>query len=203
MRQQSKYFRHLTVALAGALVASLAFGATRVKLQPAPGATLKISGTSSIHDWHVETKQIGGGIELDDQEFESLRLGSVPSVKVQVGVKSLKSGKGGMDDVMYKALKADKFPTITYEMTVANAHGDPAATGGMFNTKGRLTVAGVTKEVPIHVTLKRLAADTLEVTGTAPLKMTQFGIKPPTAMLGTIKSGDDVKVTFRWVVKRG
>jgi Cu/Ag efflux protein CusF len=32
--------------------------------------------------------------------------------------------------------------------------------------------------------------------------MTTFGIQPPTAMMNTIKTGDDVKVTFRWVVEK-
>ena len=40
------------------------------------------------------------------------------------------------------------------------------------------------------------------LTGQTPVKMTAFGIKPPVAMLGTIKTGDDVKVTFRWVVEK-
>jgi hypothetical protein len=31
--------------------------------------------------------------------------------------------------------------------------------------------------------------------------MSDYGIKPPTAMMGTIKTGNDVKVTFRWAVQ--
>ena len=29
-----------------------------------------------------------------------------------------------------------------------------------------------------------------------PIKMTDFGIKPPTAIFGRLKTGDDVKVNF-------
>jgi hypothetical protein len=33
-----------------------------------------------------------------------------------------------------------------------------------------------------------------------PVKMTAFAVKPPTAMLGAIKCGDEVKVKFELVV---
>ena len=46
------------------------------------------------------------------------------------------------------------------------------------------------------------AAGASFLTGQLPIRMTDYGIKPPTAMMGTIKTGDDVKVTFRWVVEK-
>jgi hypothetical protein len=30
--------------------------------------------------------------------------------------------------------------------------------------------------------------------------MSDFGMKPPTAMLGTVKTGDDVTVRFEWTL---
>jgi len=32
--------------------------------------------------------------------------------------------------------------------------------------------------------------------GSVPIKMTDYGIKPPTALFGRLKTGDDVKVNF-------
>jgi hypothetical protein len=33
-----------------------------------------------------------------------------------------------------------------------------------------------------------------------PIKMTDFGIKPPTAIFGTLRTGDEVKVNFALTV---
>ena len=46
-------------------------------------------------------------------------------VQVRVPVKSLKCGHGGMDDNLYKALKADESPDISYILaTFEPAPGD-------------------------------------------------------------------------------
>jgi polyisoprenoid-binding protein YceI len=41
---------------------------------------------------------------------------------------------------------------------------------------------------------------TVNATGMVPIKMTDFGIKPPTAMFGTLRTGDEVKVNFALTV---
>ncbi len=63
---------------------------------------------------------------------------------------------------------------------------------------GQLTVAGATR--PLTMALKATIVDGggLLFEGSAPLRMTEFGIEPPKAMLGTIKTGDEVRVGFRW-----
>ena len=74
--------------------------------------------------------------------------------------------------------------------------------GAAFTLKtiGRLTIAGVTRDVTMDVAATRNADGRYTLTGQAPIRMTDFGIKPPKAMMNTIRTGDDVKVTFRWVV---
>jgi len=105
-----------------------------------------------------------------------------------------------MDKLMAEALKAKQYPEIRYELTQAA----PQIAGASFTVKthGKLTIAGTTRDVTLDVQATRGPDGKYTLVGTAPLKMTAFGIKPPTAMLNTIKTGDDVKVTFRWVVEK-
>ena len=119
---------------------------------------------------------------------------------VTIPVASIKSEHAKMDRLMAEALKAKQYPEIRYELTQAT----PPANAASFHVKanGKLTIAGVTRDVTIDVQGTRNADGKYTLIGTAPLKMTAFGIKPPTAMLNTIKTGDDVKVTFRWVVEK-
>ena len=104
------------------------------------------------------------------------------------------------DWLMAEALKAKQFPEIRYEMT----QPVPSSASASFAVKahGKLTIAGVTRDAIIDVQATRNADGKYTFIGTAPIRMTSFGIKPPTAMLGTIKTGDDVKVTFRWETGR-
>ena len=78
--------------------------------------------------------------------------------------------------------------------------GDPIK----FSTKGDLTVSGKTKEVFMVVSVARAEGDTLKATGTAPVKMSDFGISPPAPKVaaGAIKTSEDINVTFEWNTKK-
>ena len=48
--------------------------------------------------------------------------------------------------------------------------------------------------------VRRLSTDRLEISGDTSLRMTEFGIDPPTAMLGMLHTGDIVHVRWTWIV---
>ncbi len=150
-----------------------------------------IEGTSTLHDWEMISQQCKGSITYT---LDGANL-SIQSIKVTVGVKTLKSGKKTMDNKCYDALKADSFPNIGYEFKSAS---DLKSTGNgnytaVFN--GNLTIAGNTKTVPIDVTINATTGS-ITIKGRKAIKMTDFGVEPPTALLGTIKTGDDITIDF-------
>jgi len=49
---------------------------------------------------------------------------------------------------------------------------------------------------------KVLDDSTFQVKGTFSLKMTEFGIDPPTAMLGTLKTGDKITLDYTMTFKK-
>jgi polyisoprenoid-binding protein YceI len=62
---------------------------------------------------------------------------------------------------------------------------------------GKLTVAGVTKTMTLTVNCKWNAADkSMVVNGVKSFKMTEYSVKPPTALFGTIKTGDQISIDF-------
>ena len=74
-----------------------------------------------------------------------------------------------------------------------------------FEAKGTLTVSGVTKDITFPVTmLRRVDTSRIAFSGVTAMKMTDFKITPPapTAAIGLIKTGDDVKLTFEWAVAK-
>lgn len=150
-----------------------------------------VGGTSTLHDWEMVSNECKGSITYtligDALSFEN--------VSVNVQVETLKSGKKTMDKKCYDALKYKKFPVIGYEfksMSDLQSKGGGSYTA-VFN--GNLTIAGNTKNVPINVTIDA-SAKTINIKGRKAFKMTDFGVEPPTALLGTIKTGDDITIDF-------
>lgn len=184
-----------TIALLVLILATAAAFADR--FTSVKGSSVTIRGTSSLHEWTMKGTVIDGEIVAPPIDQWG---GSPAKVTVTIPVKSLKSEHARMDELMASALKADKNPTIRYELSAAMPKGD--MTAFTVRAKGKLTIAGVTKEVDITVAGARNSSGQYVLTGEAPLKMTDFGIKPPTAMLGTIKTGDAVTVKFLWSVEK-
>ena len=112
-----------------------------------------------------------------------------------------------MDNVMSEAMKQKEFPKIEYRLKQMTLKSQPSGSTGpyLFDTKGELTVSGVTRRNDMIVAMEKLADNKLKFTGTNSLKMTDFGIKPPAPALalGMIKTGDDVKISFEWVTAQG
>jgi polyisoprenoid-binding protein YceI len=184
-----------------ALLAATAMNAnaqSRVTL--APASKMWIEGTSNVHDWKVEAKQIDAVIELDAAGLAAAPAKMVRKVTLTIPVKSLKSDHGKMDENMYKALKADKNAEIVYNLNSIEAVTAETKDGFTLRAAGTLNIAGVENAVMAEIEAVRQSDGSIKATGTVPVKMTAFQVKPPTAMLGAIKCGDEVKVKFDLVV---
>lgn len=182
----SKILR-FTFALVAVLCMGFTASAQRV-YQLAGKPELKVNGGSTLHDWEMVSTTASGKAEItvDDQGIDAIKLG-----EVTMKVNTLKSGKGQMDDIAYKALKADKNPSIHFKLTSFKNLGGNKAT-----ITGDLTIAGTTKPVTFQV-ITSAKGDMVELKGDTSFKMTDFNVSPPTAMFGTVKTEDKVKVSFK------
>ena len=176
-----------TIAIIALALAALAASAER--FAPATGSMIRVEGTSTLHEWKMEGAAINGQIDSNR-----------PNAVVTIPVATIKSSHTKMDKLMAEALKAKDHPEIRYELIEATQV--PNGHSFVMKTRGKLTIAGVTRDLDMEVQGSRTSDGRYMLTGQAPVKMTSFGIKPPVAMLGTIKTGDDVKVTFRWIVEK-
>jgi hypothetical protein len=209
-------FHILQIAPLLVVSASLLAADTPLRFDPVSGSKVRIEGTSSIHDWQVEGKLIGGRLEAGPgfpvEPGQAVQPGKVEAkVDVFIPVRSLKSvEKDGrpysdsMDDIMYDKLLQSANPRIVYrlnELVLKEAPAGAAAPYG-FEAKGELVVAGVTNVISMPVKVSPLGNKKLKITGNTAVKMTDFGIKPPAPAiaLGLIKTGDEVKLSFEWMV---
>lgn len=167
------------------LAIALPMSAQEFKSLPAE-SSMKITGTSTLHDWEINVTSFSAKAVLKDESIET--------VEFNAEVKSFRSGTSSMDNNTFKALNTDKYPTIQFKGK--NMTGN----NGNINIKGDLTISGVTKPVSFKATQERWAEQSMSFKGTYTFNMSEFGIDPPRAMLGTIRTGDEITIDFKIVM---
>ncbi|MEO5894112.1 MAG: YceI family protein [Vicinamibacterales bacterium] len=163
-------------------------------------ARITIAGTSNVHDWTAETTlakvtRVQFAAETAGASFweEVQKPGALTAFDISIPATSLKSDKEGLDKNMFKALKTREHPEITFKL--ARLEG----TGALLKASGTLQIAGVEREITLPLKTTRKEA-MLSVTGEVDVLMTDYGIAPPKAMMGMIKSDPKIKVTFELVL---
>ena len=170
-----------------------------IRLQLAPGSELTFQGTSTLHGFTCTTKSIQAYIDVD-AAYQSTNLNTlahpISAVQIVIPVKSLSCG-GELEGNMYKTLNATKFPYITYKLTGYDIEsGSATASGFGAATTGKLTISGKENPIAFKINAIRGADGLVTATGEQTIKMSEFGIKPPTFMLGTLRVGNELKVKF-------
>lgn len=188
MKSLSIYAIALFVLLSSPAFAQEAYRLTDSKVS--------VAGTSTLHAWESEVTEVNMQASL---EMVNGQLQAIPSLLVKIPVKSIESTKGRiMDNKTYNALKSDKNPTITFQLSSANLKEN-----SKLIATGKLTIAGTTKIVSFPVKMKKESNSHLTFSGSYSLLMSDYGIDAPTALMGTIKTGDEVTVNFSCTLEPG
>jgi polyisoprenoid-binding protein YceI len=189
-------------AVAAALVALAAPAFAQLSLQP--GGSLRIEGDSTLHKWSSTATAVSMTFALADgapQNLpEAIKASKVAGMDVKISVAGLKSGENGLDKNMRAAMSADKFPDVLYKLGRYELTKTADASKVLAKTTGELTISGKTQTVTMDVEFD-LGADKAEVKGSYTLNMSDYGIKPPSLMLGAIKVRDPVTIRFDLVLK--
>ena len=87
-------------------------------------------------------------------------------------------------------LAVDRYPRISFRSTAVRK------TGTRIEADGMLTIRDVTKPMVVTVSLRDGADGAPVLEGNARIRLTDFGLKPPTAALGTIGTKNEMLFHF-------
>lgn len=149
---------------------------------------ITLQGSSNIHDW----KMVSNGSNLEatvNVNPTSKLIDAIQPLTFNMPVKALKSNEGLLNSRAYDALKADKFPNITFKLISATP------SGSQLNLVGQLTISGNTRDITL-VANRTSEGSAQVLSGTKKIKMTEWGIKPPSYMLGMMKVYDDLTINY-------
>ena len=201
--------RHLVRLTLGCATLAIGFAGTTVldaqdAAQPpvaVSSSRVSIAGTSNIHAYTASTTAVRvtrlqlakdvAGANLWDA---IVKPGALEAFEVSIAAATLSSPREGLDKNMHKALKVTEYPEIVFRLRRV----EPGAQGVLVGV-GVLRIAGVEREVSLDLTTERKDQG-LIVRGSVPLQMTDYGIKPPVAMLGMLKTDPKVTVSFETVL---
>ena len=146
-------------------------------------SVLTVDGTSTLTAWSVTANTFTGALQLEGN--------AIKEISFEVEVASLISPRGAtMDKKTHNALKKEEHPKVLFSASVINfSEGDSQ------NIPGKLTMAGVEKEVVVATTIVQ-SEGKLQIKGNQKITLQDYDMEPPTAMFGSIIVGDDVVINF-------
>lgn len=172
---------------------SLLFAGSATTLQFDSSGTIQVLGSSNVRNWSCTVNQLAGTMEA---ELDGQRLTSVDGVRVSIPVQGLNCGNSQLTSKVREILSEGNNSLIRF--TLSNAE----VSQNQVLANGTVSVAGGTRSTRITATAAAADNGRIRLTGEVPLKMSDFGIDPPTAVLGTLRSDDDVTVRFDVTVHR-
>jgi len=155
--------------------------------------SIAVDGTSSLHEWTIKSEKGQCDMNL---VLTGDKLTGISSLNFSVPVETLKSGHGSMDNNTFKALKSKNYKNITFTLTSGTVTPVDAA-NYKIKAVGKLSIAGTTKETELLANVKYNAADqSFTLSGVKKMNMTDYNVEPPTALFGTIKTGNGISITY-------
>ncbi len=209
MKPLASKIRLVLIALAFAMAAFLA---TKVEAQVsgniqlvASESKLWIEGSSTVHDIHCEAGQIVAYANIgqpDADDLGDIGNGSMNndngSVTINIPVYDFDCGRRRMNRDFYGALKAEDHPSIDFEYYSSRliTNLEPGCHPFQLQVKGKLSVAGYGQEIDVLVNIEPCEENRFLLTGSKVINMRDFGIEPPSAMMGLIRANEELEVFF-------
>lgn len=186
----AKKLRYLLLVLFVVVTANSNYVSSQEVTHFKPEGKIEVHGTSSIHDWEMSVSEYQSQVSfilVDDT------LAIQPSA-VSAKTSDLLSDSRLMNNKAHDALKEDEYKTL--EFKVIKEHKLIINAESPQFLEGVLSVAGVDKSVRFTARLTKSSDRLLQLQGELELKMSDFRIEPPTAMMGALKTGDDIKIIY-------
>lgn len=185
----------LTATLFGMVALSLAAGQPRDGFLPE--SRVWVEGTSSVRGFTCEAAEVKGTLQASTLDLAHLE-GAVQAAEIVVDAAALDCGNGTMNSHMRNALKATEHGAISFRLT--DYHVISGA-DTQVRMNGALEIAGQQRPITVTAIATAAANGAIRVQGTHTIKMTDYGVKPPSLMMGTMKVHDPVELNFDVVLE--
>jgi polyisoprenoid-binding protein YceI len=145
-----------------------------------------------MHPIHGEAEGLQGSIEAEVADGR-LDLSGAPTMKIELPVDNLRSGKKLEDAEMLRRIDARRYPTIRGNSLEVKENG------GRYRIRGDLTFHGVTQQVEDDVTIS-VDGSSIVIEGEHVFDIRDYGVQPPKILM--LKVHPDVRVRIKVVAQK-
>ncbi len=159
---------------------------------------ISIAGTSNIQSWTAEVEKVSGTFSIT---IEDGKIAELHDANLRVDAGSIIGSEGRMmNNKIYDALDIKNHPAITFTLREVLSLAENPGTARV-SSRGVLTIAGVSRLITLNTTGRVLPNGDLEFSGTQKVNMSDHRVSPPTAMLGALRTGDEVTLNYKVVLQ--
>lgn len=170
-----------------------------------PESRITISGSTNVSQFacfsHSEAPTGSFLLEETGPQGRALRF---HDAYLQISVSSFDCGHRVMNRDMHQSLGVNKFPYITIQIIEAiNIHFNPKTSTGTARILVAITLNGKTQNTLMPVSYQMRDVHNIVVETSKKMRMTDFGVIPPTPALGLVKVNDEITIDLRLQVEAG
>jgi len=160
---------------------------------------MSVEGGSTLHDWSCPIEGLSGSVDIDTSQAEAgAPISGVEETQVTVPVDAIQCDKDTMNEKLREALQMNSYPEVYFSLADAQVSALPDSGATWFDVKatGELILAGERRQVDLPVQGRMLDNGNLRLTGHHTIRLSDYDIERPSAMLGTITVSKEVTVNF-------
>ncbi len=206
MKKQIPFFSQILFLTTFLLSAAGLFGSMNAQqrtLHAESSSQMEILGDSNLKKWSADVTEVQMDLVVSDEltDWMALSPKDFVSLALTIPVKGIDSDSRGLTKNIHKYLNKKSYPEIRYTLENVTSVEIAEDGSGSIEAAGTVFVSGVSLDVMMSVGLQ-ITEGELVFSGAQELLMTDFGIEPPTALMGTIRADDTIVVTHDVRVKR-
>ena len=166
-----------------------------------PASKLAIDGNTNVNSFTCSIAKYAGTDTLVLNEGGKNVRPVFVQGSVALDASSFDCGMSIMTSDFRKTIKSDIYPAIvidfiSFERTPTYKPGEEKFVGIL-----KISLAGVTKLFEVNCSIETNTDGLIHLKGGRQFTFADFGLTPPTRMMGTIKVKEDLKVQFELVLK--
>lgn len=200
------------------LAGSAAYAAGPTRLSAGSASEVVLEGSSNVTDWRCRGTSmnadmlVAASAEHINAVIDRIEDGNIavwmsdpsrgrfptPEFHLRIPVTTFRCGNRIMEADMRRALKAESHPRVEFTFRGMRGGVQHDLDSGLYRAviAGDLSLAGQTRSIDVTVSAQRMSRTTFRVRAVLPLRMTDFGVTPPTALFGAVRARDALRVSF-------
>jgi hypothetical protein len=173
-----------------------------------PPSQIFVAGKSNVNQFNCDCEQDFSAMQPRCYWQADPPTLVFENTQLRLRAENLDCGNRMMNRDLRNTLRADQHPEIRLDLRrLQFAAGDIANAIGTdwtdLTAHTNLTLAGQTRRASIRFRGRSVGHEVYELVGVHEVRMTDFGVEPPTAMMGLVKVDDHMRIHFKlWLSVR-